>query len=110
VEVSLEAAPSVLWDACVILDGSSASSKLTGSGQALEFIMDQYRHCKTILALGTGSAVLKAAGIPLKLPGGGGDPGLLIHESGSEANAVPAFVRALTRHRHFERESDPPVV
>jgi len=109
-EVSLEAAPSVLWDGCVVLDGASASSTLSRSGQALEFVKDQYRHCKTILALGTGSAVLKAAGIPCELPDGGSDPGLLIHAAGSHADAVPAFVEALTRHRHFERETDPPLI
>ncbi len=110
VEVSLEAAPSVLWDACVILDGQGASSTLAKSGQAVEFLKDQYRHCKTILVLGTGAAVLQAAGIPARLPDGSSDPGVLIHAAGSHASAMPAFVEALTRHRHFERESDPPVI
>ncbi|MBV8852678.1 MAG: catalase [Sinobacteraceae bacterium] len=110
VEVSLEAAPSVLWDACVILDGEAASSTLASSGQALEFLKDQYRHCKTILALGTGASVLEAAGLARELPDGSSDPGLLVHEAGSHASAIPEFVEALTRHRHFERESDPPLI
>ncbi len=110
VEVSLEAAPSVLWDACVILDGEAASATLARSGQALEFLKDQYRHCKTILALGTGASVLKAAGLPRELPDGRTDPGLLIHNADAHGSAIPEFVEALTRHRHFERESDPPLI
>jgi catalase len=111
VEVSLEAAPSVLWDGCVILDGSGESS-LARSGQAIEFLKDQYRHCKPILVLGGGAALLEAAGIPRTLESGGSDPGLLVFESGSHETetAIPAFVEALARHRHFERETDPPRV
>ena len=39
-------------------------------GHALEFMKDQYRHCKTILALGAGATLLDKADIPGTLPGG----------------------------------------
>jgi catalase len=106
-EVSMEAAPSVLFDAVVVPDGEGAQT-LAELGHALEFVKDQYRHCKTILALGDGAAVLAAAGVPLALPDGQPDPGLLLAEEG----AVPAddFVAALAKHRHFQRETDPPLV
>ncbi len=52
VEVTLEAAPAVLFDALVIPDGTAAIEALGKEGHALEFIKDQYRHCKPILDAG----------------------------------------------------------
>ncbi|HYR28330.1 MAG TPA: catalase, partial [Thermoanaerobaculia bacterium] len=49
VDVSLEAAPAVLYDALVLPSGADATKTLRGDGRTLEFIIDQYRHCKPIL-------------------------------------------------------------
>src|SRR5688572_20097005 len=62
VDVSLEAAPAVLYDALVLPDGDDAISALRADGRTLEFIKDQYRHCKPILALGAGEKLLRACG------------------------------------------------
>jgi catalase len=110
VEVTLEGAPSVLWDALVVPDGEAAIDTLKAIGHALEFVKDQYRHCKAILALGSGAALLEAAGIPEELPGGGADPGILrVAQADGEA-ATAAFIAAIAKHRHFERQTDPPRV
>jgi catalase len=109
VEVSMEAAPPVLFDALILPDGD-AVDVLSKLGHAMEFLKDQYRHCKPILILGRAAELLQKAGIPPKLPSGKPDAGLL-HFKGTETEtAIPAFVDALTKHRHFERETDPPVV
>jgi catalase len=108
VEVTLEATPSVLYDAVVLPDGDDAVAALEKIGQAPEFLKDQYRHCKTILALGRGRRLLEKAGIPSQLPGGQQDPGIVL--SDAAAGAVKKFVAALARHRHLERYSDPPLV
>jgi catalase len=106
-EITLETAPAVVFDAMVIPDGEAADI-IAGSGPALEFVKDQYRHCKTILALGEGRRVLDAARVPLELPGGETDPGLLL---GGDANKVAKpFIEAVAKHRHLERYSDPPRV
>jgi len=110
VDVPLAAAPSVLFDAVVVSGADAAVARLTADGRALEFLKDQYRHCKTILALGAGATILSNAGIPQSLPTGKPDPGLVIGRSGGLDSTAKAFVAALARHRHFERESDPPVV
>jgi catalase len=107
VEVTLEAAPSVVWDAMVIPDGE-AWATLAAIGQAVEFVKDQYRHCKPILALGAGERLLEAANVPQTLPDDSPDPGVLVLEPGDEA--ADAFTAAVARHRHFERYSDPPRV
>jgi len=108
VDVSLEAAPAVLYDALVLPDGNDAIAALRGDGRTLEFIKDQYRHCKPILALGAGAQLLDACGIDTALPDGQPDPGLLV---AVDAEAVgDAFVAAIGKHRHFARETDPPRV
>ena len=117
VEVSLEAAPAALWDAVVLPEGTEALQRLALVGQAVEFLKDQYRHCKPILALGEATALFEAAGIPARLPDGQADPGLFMAapKSGDAAlkadpDTVTAFVAALGAHRAFARELDPPLV
>jgi len=106
----MEAAPSAVWDALVIPGGSAAVAALAESGHALEFLKDQYRHCKPIMLIGAARALLARANIPETLPSGEADPGLLLIDTGPAASAVTAFTQALAQHRHFARETDPPRV
>ncbi len=110
VEITMETAPSVLWDACVLPDGENAVSMLSENGHAMEFMKDQYRHCKSILALGSARALLEKAGIPVALESGEPDPGLLLNDGDDAEAATQQFIDAIVRHRHFERETDPPRV
>jgi catalase len=110
VEVSMEAMPSVLWDGMIGPDGGGATETLSKSGHALEFVKDQYRHCKTILLLGTARELVEKAGIRGDPASGEGDTGLLQYDATESAEAVDAFVAALAQHRHFARETDPPRV
>ncbi len=105
---SLENEPGFLFDALALADGQEGVAVLAGDGHTMEFIKDQFRHGKAILALGAAQSLLADAGIPLQLPGGGDDPGLI---QGAPSPAVmKAFVAAIARHRHPERETDPPAV
>jgi catalase len=108
VDVSLEAAPAVLYDGLVLPDGAEAVNTLRGDGHTLEFIKDQYRHCKPILALGASQQLLTACGIDPLMPNGQADSGLLVDADGPAA--ADAFVDALAKHRHFARDTDPPRV
>jgi catalase len=109
IDVTMEATPSVLYDAVVVPDGSDAVEGLAADGRSLEFLKDQYRHCKPILVLGAGSALLEKAGIPSRLPSGQVDPGLLV-TSADDDGIGEAFLAALAAHRHFDRETDPPLI
>ena len=59
---------------------------------------------------GAGVEVLAKAGVSAKLPSGKPDPGILVAGEGNATSAVPAFVKAIAKHRHFAREVDPPGV
>jgi catalase len=109
VDSSMEAMPSVLWDAVVLADGDAAVKHLSADARTLEFIKDQYRHCKPMLVLGGATALLDLARIPQTLPNGKADPGL-VRGSGNNPMVATAFMTALAQHRHFERETDPPSV
>ncbi|TMS58811.1 catalase [Imbroritus primus] len=104
-DASLENHPACLFDGVIIPDGQAAITLLSDDGRALEFLRDQYRHAKTILAIGAGRQLLEAAGIPLDAP----DPGVIQAEQ-ADARAMAATVAALAMHRHPERETDPPRV
>jgi catalase len=109
VDTSVEATPAVLFDAVVVPHGDGVG-KLANDGRILEFIKDQYRHCKPMLVLGKATALLTKAGIPTTLVSGAADPGLIVGSKNGTAIPIDAFVKALSKHRHFERESHPPPV
>ncbi len=110
VEATLETMPGVLFDAVAVPGGKKAIKILGNVGQAAEFIKDQYRHAKPILALGAGADLVENAGAPANLPSGAPDPGMLVGRHETAAQALPAFITAIARHRHFERAMDPPPV
>ena len=109
IDGTLEALPSVLFDGVVVPDGDAADA-LSEDGRSLEFLKDQYRHCKPILVMGQGNSLLEEAGIPMSLPEGGSDPGIIESSGKNDASGVKGFIEALAAHRHFERETDPPRV
>ncbi|MEP6654931.1 MAG: catalase, partial [Myxococcales bacterium] len=110
VEVTLETMPSVLFDAVAVVGGKEAIKLLGSIGHAVEFIKDQYRHAKPILALGAGADLVEKAGASATLPSGDPDPGVLLERQQTAKKALPLFIKAIARHRHFERQVDPPDV
>ena len=101
---SLENSPSVLFDALVLPDGPRAIEALARDGHTMEYIKDQFRHCKAILALGAARKLLELAGVDVAQ---GDGPGLIVADSGKAAEAGVRFVAAITAHRHPSRDSDP---
>jgi catalase len=77
---------------------------LMNDGRALEFVRDQFRHCKPILAIGEAHRLLALAGLPLDYE----DSGLLRVKDVDEATPF-RFIAALAAHRHHDRETDPPI-
>jgi catalase len=102
VEISLEAGPSVMYDGMIVPDG--AADALARNAHAIDFVREQYRHCKPILAMGSGADLLAKAMVPTTLPDGSNDPALLVD------GVLADFQAALAGHRAFARETDPPMV
>jgi catalase len=109
VDVTMEASPPALFDGLVLANGGGVEA-LAQLGHALEFVKDQYRHCKPILVLGAAGALIEKAGISWTLPSGEDDRGLLQFDTDDAERALPAFVEVLAKHRVFEREVDPPKI
>ncbi|WP_454908761.1 catalase [Variovorax gossypii] len=108
VDATMENSPGFLFDALVLPDGAPAIESLDADAHTLEFLRDQYWHCKTILALGASSALLAEAQIPMMLPDGSADPGLILADAAGADDAIAAFIAAVGGPRHFGRENDPP--
>ena len=107
--IRLEVRPvAVLYDALVLSNGDEAINALRADGRTLEFIKDQYRHCKPILALGAGEQLLRDCGIAAASREGQAGPGLII--ASNTRAGTDDFVAGIGTHRHFAREIDPPRV
>jgi catalase len=107
-DASLENEPGFLFDALVIPDGERGVEELMQDAHVFEFVRDQFRHCKPILALGAGETLLQGSGLGPALSEEAPAPGVFV-ESSAQAGAE-ALIAALAKHRFFERESDPPRV
>lgn len=114
VEVTLETAPSVMWDGVVLPEGDDAIEQLAAMGHAIEFMRDQYRHCKPMLVSSSSDVLLEKAGISPTLPDGNPDPGIVQPTTAGAKGkgrtfdaGAQAFIEALAAHRHYERELDP---
>ena len=110
IDATLENTPAVLFDALILPDGIDAVDALMKDGHTMEFLKDQYRHCKSILVLGASSKLLKKAGIFEVLPSGEPDPGLLVAQPGQASHIAETFIEAIGKHRHPARDTDPPLI
>lgn len=106
-DVSLENEPGVLFDGMIVPDGADRMGELRSDARTLDYLKEQYRHCKTLLVFGDGEALLETAGIPSQLPDGDPDPGLIIAKDARAA--IRSFIEVGGR-RHWQRETDPPRV
>ena len=98
---SMENAPGFLFDAIVLPDGLDAVNALAANEHTMAFVMDTFRHGKTILALGEGRAFLDMADLETRI---NKDPGILLAASADAAQVAPSFINAIAAHRHPSRE------
>jgi catalase len=94
----------VLFDGVVLPDGATGVELLGGFVEVMDFISNQYRHGKTLLALGASKALLVQAGVKANLPNGEPDPGIVLGTDTKTERSAARFIAALGKHRHPERE------
>jgi catalase len=103
IEITLEAGPSVLYDGVIIVQGDGS---LQHNADALDFVRQQYRHCKPIYSIG-GGILLAVAGVPSTFTDGTPDPAVIVDQEKIQDASLTQFKNALAGHRSFEREKDP---
>jgi catalase len=111
-DASLENEPGFLFDGLILPDGDEAVAALAQDAHTTEFIRDQFRHCKTILALGAAQPLLAKAGFPASMDKSlaQGGTGVILADAADADQAIDAFMAGMRRHRHFGREMDPPLL
>ncbi|HWJ95339.1 MAG TPA: DJ-1/PfpI family protein, partial [Telluria sp.] len=93
---------SVLFDAVLVPGGTSAQT-LARNGDAVHFVLEAYRHCKTIGVIGEGVQLLRSLGISTE--DGAAVPGIVVgrNDPPSRPQLAQEFVAALGKHRHWAR-------
>lgn len=104
IDATLETEPSVLFDAVVVPGGKDVSRFIGNAAVAIEFIKDQFRHCKPVFAINEGVDAVKAAGVSVTLESGDIDAGVVLVEKGGVQDGLSKFIQAVAKHRHFNRE------
>jgi catalase len=103
---------SVLYDAVYIPGGKKNIDTLKMHGDAIHFINEAFRHCKPLGASGEGVELFKAAHLAdIKLAGQKSadqvvsDKGVVtIRKEGGSSSFNDAFISAIAKHRHWDRE------
>ncbi|HEX5885936.1 MAG TPA: catalase [Pyrinomonadaceae bacterium] len=113
-DCSLLTGSSVLFDAVYVPDGEASVAALEAEPEALNFLNEAYKHCKTIAASGAGIELLAKAGLPVSVSEGDSengspmegsmDPGVIVGRNGDMAALAENFILGIARHRHWERE------
>jgi len=100
--------PSVMFDAVLVPGGAASVATLTQMGDAVHFVLETYKHCKTICALNEGVQLLGTLGFALE---GHGDQvmeptsGVLLADARQAADGqiAQAFMASIASHRHWDR-------
>lgn len=102
-EKNLKTGPSVLFDAVYVPGGAAAIEALRGSGDAIHFIQEAFKHAKPIGATGEGVDLLRAANLGDIDLANGAD---VVEDRGvvtalASAGFDEAFIAAIKQHRFF---------
>lgn len=100
--------PSVMFDAVLIPGGSESTAALCSLGEAVHFVLEAYKHCKTICALNEGQQLLSTLGFNIDrnlelitVP----TPGVLLADARKvlDGKVSVDFQAAMALHRHWDR-------
>lgn len=105
-DASFENEPAFLFDAVAVAHGEAAVQAMAADANALDGLRSIYRHCKPLLAIGSGATLLQQAGVPVS----DADPALIVVGREEAERGAAAFAKAIGMPRYFDRETDPPRV
>ncbi|MDQ3563497.1 MAG: catalase [Pseudomonadota bacterium] len=102
-------AASVFYDAVFVPGGDASATAMTKQGDAIHFVQEAFRHCKTLGAGGEGIQLVAAANLPgIDLAGEATKSKVVSHKGVVTSRAdiktlVREFIEAMKQHRHFDR-------
>lgn len=100
--------PSVMFDAVLIPGGSESVATLGAMGEAVHFVLEAYKHCKTICSVNDGAQLLATLGFSLgrdpeavSVP----TPGVIIADARKvmDGQVSQDLLAAIALHRHWDR-------
>lgn len=94
-EGTLETSPPVLFEAVVVPGGKDHVTALCAAAEALEFLKEQHRSSKPILAMQEGAALVEKAGLPAPVNPEQPDPFLFVGMHATAAEALSDLVQAM---------------
>ena len=102
--------PSVMFDAVLIAGGPPHVEALLGMGDAVHFVLEAYKHCKTICAINEGVELLRSLGFSHgKNPEIVTTPaaGIIFADSRkvSDGQVSIDLIAAIAAHRHWDRQN-----
>lgn len=109
IDFSFLTSSSVLFDAVYIPGGDKSVQALQTETDAIEFVQEAYKHCKTLAATGVGRQFLRAiclerAGSDRESDRNTEDEGLIIGQEDDARGVASRFINAMAQHRHWARE------
>lgn len=111
VDCSFLTGSSVLFDAVYVPGGDSSVEALKLKVEARDFVYEAYKHCKAIAASGAGVGLLaiSLAGKFIEPDAVGTradvNEGVVSGRDASIRKVATAFINAIAKHRHWEREN-----
>jgi catalase len=112
-DFSFLTASSVLFDAVFVPGGEQSVAVLSQQQEVGEFLLEAFKHCKSIAANGAGVGILASA-LAGKFSESDGaddevaiDEGVVTSRDGAIGDLAVQFIKAIALHRHWERESSP---
>jgi len=98
--------PSVMFDAVLVPSGAASAQALAANGEAVHYVLEAYRHCKTICVIGEAVELLRSLGITQPEPALH-EAGVLVarSEASTRVQTAQDFIAAIARHRHWARPS-----
>jgi catalase len=107
VEMTFLTGASVMFDAVYVPGGAQSIETLKQQGEALHFINEAFKHCKTIAATKEGVELLAASniqGVDLAKNGSvAADQGVVTGHGANPSKFAQTFIEALKAHRHWMR-------
>ena len=97
--------PSVMFDAVLVPSGAASARALAKNGDAVHFVLEAFKHFKTICVIGEGVELLRSLGIDGPGPEAAAIGGVLVGKSEPTARVQLGqdFVAAIGKHRHWAR-------